>query len=287
MHLYTFTFAIPTRCINNSKTMFMRKGIYLCLTLSLLIVLIQCKPSHSIKPFHFMGEESIITTYNSTKISLPLLVILPDPSNSLITPDLLNTLAKRYRLVSISFLSSDDLLRQRQIDNLTNRINLYSEYLNLLNITESDSLFILAEGLNGNIISQYNHAFRIKGELFLNPFTPTLHSIFTSNCYATQTSRCDSILGYFGFTNRTQLDSLLVAVKQQSTDNIYGTYTLSFWSEALHYNLKQPSNNIKRYTIYTNNSGLQPNQAMLPKNTSVIEKGKLPALLFSTMRTQF
>lgn len=247
------------------------------------LLLVGCKTGFEQKKFVYQNEESLITTYNSTKKDLPLLVVLPETQKSVFTQDVLKRLAKRYRIVSVSFLSPEDISRQKQLDNLTNRINFYSEYLNMLAVTTQDSMVIMAEGLNANFISHYIHAFPIKEQVFVNPYKPSLNELFTNVCYANPAANCDSVLNHFGLLNRTVLDSLVVAIDQQGTDNQYGNYSLAFWKDALDYPLQPNLTSKKRYLVFTSNTGLQ-GSGPTAKDIIITPKAELKDVLVAITR---
>ena len=251
--------------------------------LLVLLVFVGCKSNYEQKKFVYINEESLITSYNEGNKDMPLLVVLPETENSLINNDLLKRLARKYRVVSISFLSPEDPERQKQLDNLTNRVNFYSEYLNLLAVTNTDSMNVLAEGLNANFISHYLHAFPIRTQVYLNPYNPTLNAVFTNVCYANPSPKCDSILNHFRLVNRTVLDSLLVAVGQAGTDRQYGNYTLGFWKDVLDYPLQLNHTDAKLTIIFTTNTGLQ-SQFNATENLIITDKEELKNVLTAVIR---
>lgn len=248
-----------------------------------MLFMVGCKVGMEQKRFVYQNEESIVTTFNSTKKDLPLLVVLPETQKSVLTQDVIKRLAKRYRIVSVSFLSPEDEQRQKQLDNLTNRINFYSEYLNMLAVTTQDSMVIVAEGLNANFISHYIHAFPIKEQVFINPYKPALKGLFTNACYANPTTNCDSVLNHFGMLNRTALDSLLIAIDKKGTDKQYGNYSLSFWKDALDYPLQPNLSAKKRHLIFTSNTGLQ-GSGTTAKDITVTNKAELKDVLAEITR---
>ena len=242
-----------------------------------------CKSTFQQKDFDYQGEHALITIYGAAEKEKPLLVVLPELNNSTLSDEILKKLSRKYQVVKVSFLSPNDKQRQIQLDNLNNRINFYSDYLNLLAVTHQDSMSILAEGLNANFISNYTHAFALSNIYLINPYKPNLHQVFTDNCYASATATCDSLLKYFGFTSRTELDSLLVAVKTDATDNKYGNHTLSFWRTVLTYDLKNNTKAGNKILVFTQESGLQ-GQNQKSKNTLIIKEEELKKTLLEITR---
>ena len=115
------------------------------LSLLLFAVLFGCAPSLQTTPFTYQGESANITKPVNSNLETRQLVILPEPQSDLFSMDVLKRLAKRNPIYVVSYLSPEDVNRQMQIDNLNNRINFYSEILNLLAVTQEDSFVVIAE----------------------------------------------------------------------------------------------------------------------------------------------
>lgn len=232
-----------------------RKGIQVIQIVTIVLLTVNCKTSKQQSVYDYQDEHCLVNSYNLNNKTLPLVVCIPENFNSVISETFLTNLAKKNRVITISFLSPENRERQQQLDDVENRKNLYSEFLNYLSTTYQDSLIVIAEGLNANIISHYNHAFPLKTEVFINPYSPSLYSIFTQACYAQPNEYCSSLLKNFGFSARHALDSMITAVSLNTTDRIYGNKPLQFWTTALNYPLRDKKVDLKRNIIYTSESG--------------------------------
>jgi hypothetical protein len=231
------------------------KGIQVIQIVTFVLLSVNCKTSRQQSVYDYQEEHCVVNSYNLKNTKLPLIVCIPENLNSVISEPFLTNLAKKNRVISISFLSPENRDRQQQLDVVVNRKNVYSEFLNYLSTTYHDSLIVIAEGLNANIISNYNHAFPINTEVYINPYSPSLYGVFTQSCYAQPNEYCNSLLHNFGFSERAALDSMITAVSLNTTDRIYGNKPLQFWTTAINYPLKDKRVDLNRSIIYTSESG--------------------------------
>lgn len=245
------------------------------LALFALVVMLSCSSARHESTFLYLNEEAIITKYNAQKTKLPLLIVVPDVDATLFHEDVLKKLSRNYRVTSISFLSERNKIRQKQIDNILTRTNFYSDQLRILTSVEKDSIVLLTEGLNANILCGMVHSFPIKQTYLTNPYYPTLKEALTTTCYAQQRTACDSLISHLAFGYRYAIDSVFVEISNPKRDNQYGRHTTSFWKEALDVPAVPASNLYKGslYYVFTDNSGLTPTKP--PQNTSTCKKSKL------------
>ena len=223
----------------------------------LLLLIFSCKTVKETKSYYYQNEEGFADFYNANNIKKPLLVIIPEVFNSLITEDFVVNLSKKNRVVVIHYLSSTNTTRVRLIDGLQNRLNYYNTVLSNLELDSNST--IVAEGVNANLAIQLGYNFNKPKLVLLNSWYPDLKEKLTTSCYSLQDNSCDSLLNYLSFTDRSQVDALLNGLTDKnSTDNLYGNYTLGVWRNFMSYNNSQllkmyPSN--PRW-VYTTNSGL-------------------------------
>jgi len=248
------------------------------------LLLLSCSSSQQETTFQYKGEEAIITKYNASKTNLPLLVVIPEVGESMIGEEVLKRLAKNFRVTAISYLGEGNRIRQQQLDNLQNRTTFYSDQLTLLTTLETDSITLLAEGLNANITSGMVHAMRIKKYVMLNPYSPTLRDVLTTTCYAQPSADCDSLIQFMQFGHRFAIDSVFVEISNPSRDNQYGRYTTSYWKDILPLQSAPQTALYKGsvHYLFTTNSGLAPKS--LPKNATLCSKAKLKECLVTLIR---
>jgi len=224
----------------------------------LIILFTSCKLKIESKTFYYQEEPGRVDFYNFSNKGKPLTIIIPSVHNSLFTPEYLTAFAKGKNVVVIYFLSHNKQTRLQQIDGLDNRLNYYSTVLNELDIKYNTPIKIVAEGVNANLALQLGFNFNKPELVLVNSWYPTLQEHFTSTCYSIQGNDCDSLLNYLSFINRTQLDNLLVGLKNNSTDMQYGSFLQSTWRDFINYNVDELLNKYptKPRWIYTTNSGL-------------------------------
>jgi hypothetical protein len=170
------------------------------------------------------------------------------------------------------------------LDNLQNRTTFYSDQLSLLTTLETDSITLLAEGLNANITSGMVHALRIKHFVMLNAYLPNLREVLTSTCYAQPSAACDSLIQFMQFGHRFAIDSVFVEISNPSRDNQYGRYTTSYWKDILPLESAPQTAlyNGSVHYLFTTNSGLAPN--FLPKNATLCSRAKFKDCLIKLIR---
>lgn len=252
------------------------------LLLSIIVVVFgACKTKLVIEQKLYNNEPYSIQHYNPHQQKKPLVVILPEPQGTVISVEVIEKLAQRYRIDVIPFLAQDDFVRQMQVDYLRTRRELYSNALNEILVNTGDSLIVIAEGLNANIISQYAHAFKLKKFVAINPYASNLLQVLNHNCLGQTTAQCDSLCNYFGFNNAENVANLIGAFSMLSSDIQYGKRTLNFWKDVLPYNFGYSKKYIKPEIIFTTNTGLQ---GLCETKNTVVSINNFEEVLLTTMR---
>lgn len=226
-------------------------------TLVILLLFSQCKPSIETVNSTFKNENYTYQT-RQIKNNSKQIIYIPDlPQSTLREYDLFKT--GKANILVIPYLSDNDLLRQKQLDNLQNRKDYYSAILQQSTSDTGVYVTVVAEGLNANLLSQIAFAYPIDHLILINPYKPDIEQCFISNCFnAGNTTVCDSLLQHFQLNDINELQSLLKALQENTVDQQYGLYTLSFWNDIYRYKCDARSNMYKGKLsyIYTDNSGI-------------------------------
>jgi hypothetical protein len=223
----------------------------------MIFLFTQCKPSLQTISGTFKNEAYQYRLQSGSKTTNQIIYI-PDLPYSIIDETEVFKIGKGEKVL-LPYLSNDNALRQKQLDNLQNRKDYYSELLQQLIVDSTSHVTIVAEGLNANLISHIAFAYPIDHIVLINPFKPDIEQCFISNCFnAGNTTTCDSLLQHFQLNNLVELEKLLQNLQENNIDEQLGLYTLSFWNDIYRYTCNPRSNKYERKLsyIYTSNSGL-------------------------------
>ncbi len=221
-------------------------------------LLVGCKSLKKTLEFEYQAEKGRLDLYNENHTNKPLVVVIPDVYNSIITEAHITQLAKKNRVLVVYYLASQDKIRLQQIDGLQNRTNYYSSALNSVLTDSEQPSTVIAEGINATIAINLGLNYRQPALVLVNAWHPSMRNIITSTCYAAHTNVCDSLLNYLEFTDRLEADKMLTALKEHGVDKQYGLFTLQVWEDFIDLNSAVLLLNYKSSVrwIYTTNTGL-------------------------------
>jgi hypothetical protein len=225
--------------------------------LLLAILLVHCKGPELTVTDTFKTERYtyLINAHKKTK---SLVIYIPDVMTTQLSAPEIFKLSKS-NTVYVPFLADDNLIRQRQLDNLQNRRDFYSHVLQRILSEKYTHVTVVAEGINANLMSNIAFAYPIDELIFVNPFAPDIEQCLINTCFnLTHPSKCDSLLQHLGFTNRDQVENMITALVENGRDIQYGHYALSLWNDFFRLTCDPVSHKFLGdvHYIYTTNTGL-------------------------------